>query len=318
MTITIKKTKNLSNEEKTAICILFKRVFTKEMTLDDFEHKFLSNTFKTSYHGLLLNDANEIVGCYSSIPQEYNYFGIPVVFGLSVDTMIDEEYRGNPFTLKNLANEVYSAMQQDRISFVFGFPNDNVYLVRKKVLKWTDIGKLDFYIMPINIGAIKPSLAFLNIVSSIYSRIINLFVNSHANKSCPIYGIEKNNNKEYKDSRYDKSYQVVNLGDNGYFSYKIYTEKAIKTAYILDVYPLCKSNLQQAVKMVYKSNKNDIDLIIYVGKLHFNVVNLIKIPEKYQPKNVYMSGKILDGSIVDQRVYDLGNWNVNLSNYDVR
>ena len=59
-------------------------------------------------------------------------------------------------------------------------------------------------------------------------------------------------------------------------------------------------------------------MILYVGKLDFKVKNLIKVPSKYEPKTVHMSGKILDDSVVDNRVFDIKNWNVNLSNYDVR
>lgn len=311
-----KRSIDLSTSEKTQICVLFEEVFEKPMTLESFEQKFEKNQSGFSYHGLMI-DEERIVGCYSVIPYTYNYFGKEVVFGLSVDTMIAEAYRGSPFNLKKMANLVYDGLKADGIPFVFGFPNDNVYLVRKKILKWQDIGQLDFYILPINIGAIKSKLAPLNVLSRMFAGAVNIFEGSKtANDSN--YNIEKVNNKAFRDGRYDDSYLVNIIDKDSYFAYKIYDEEGVKTAYIIDVYPLCKFGLENAVKELYSKEKNNVDLIIYVGHLNFKVKNMFKVPEKLRPKNVYMSGKILDDTMVDERIFDLANWNVNLSNYDVR
>lgn len=317
MNIIIKKTKDLLDSEKDEICALFERVFGKEMTLSDFNKKFFFNKFETSYHSLLLNNDNAIVGCYSSIPQQYNYFGKQVIFGLSVDTMIDEEYRGSPFTLKKLATKVYESMEKDGVSFVFGFPNDNVYLVRKKILKWKDIGKLDFYILLVNIGAVKSKLRPANFISKIGASILNRLISSKQTDTVE-YPIEKINNHDFIASRYDETYKIVNFSDTEYFSYKVSNEENVKTAYVIDVYPLTKSNLEMAVKNIYLDKKSTIDLILYIGNLNFSVRNLLKVPKKFHPKNIYMSGKILNKAMVDDRIFNLKNWNVNLSNYDVR
>ena len=191
--LVVKKTNELTNSQKLELCYLFNDVFFKNFLLDDFNTKFVKNIKNYSYHSLLLNDASKIVGCYSAIPYEYNFFGKNLLFGLSVDTMIQEEYRGNPFTLKKLANAVYEEMKKDGVSFVFGFPNDNVYLVRKKILKWKDMGELKYYILPINIGAIKSKLKGLNLLSKIYANSINKLVNSDFSTEKVTYEIEKSN-----------------------------------------------------------------------------------------------------------------------------
>ena len=315
--LVVKKTNELTNSQKLELCYLFNDVFFKNFLLDDFNTKFVKNIKNYSYHSLLLNDASKIVGCYSAIPYEYNFFGKNLLFGLSVDTMIQEEYRGNPFTLKKLANAVYEEMKKDGVSFVFGFPNDNVYLVRKKILKWKDIGELDYYILPINLGAIKKKLNFLNFISNIYAKSINNFVREKLDINTQSKSIEKVNNKNYLPNRYDNSYNIVDI-DSGFYVYKIYIEDDVRTAFIIDVYPLTKKTLELSTKKIYIAEKGNIDVILYVGKLDFKVKNLIKVPSKYEPKTVHMSGKILDDSVVDNRVFDIKNWNVNLSNYDVR
>ena len=308
------KTTDLHVDQKQNICKLFENVFEKRMILQDFDKKFLNNSLGYSYHSLMLNENDEIVGCYSCIPYEYNYFGKQVLFGLSVDTMIKEEYRGSPFTLKKLANAVYDEMKKDGVSFVFGFPNDNVYLVRKKILKWKDIGELKYYILPINIGAIKSKLKGLNLLSKIYANSINKLVNSDFSTEKATYEIEKSNINLF---RYDNTYSLVEFSDS-YMSYKIYNEDGVKTAYLIDVYPLSKKNIETAVKGIYEKEVGYVDLIIYVGNLDFKPKNLIEVPKKYEPKTVHMSGIILDNTKVDIRVFDINNWNVNLSNYDVR
>lgn len=316
MNFFIKKTNELTENEPSQICALFKEVFEKRMTLELFDQKFTKNCLGFSYHGLMIEE-DKIVGCYSVIPYNYRFFNQEYIFGLSVDTMISEAYRGNPFNLNKMANLVYDGLKADGIPFVFCFPNDNIYLVRKKILKWQDIGQLDFYILPINIGAIKSKLAPLNVLSRMFAGMINMFTGSKS-ASDSNYNIEKVNNKAFREGRYDDSYSVNMTDRDSYFVYKIYDEEGVKTAYIIDAYPLCQSNLANAVKELYSKEKNNIDLIIYVGHLNFKVRNLFKVPEKYRPKNVYMTGRILDDALVDERVFDIANWNVNLSNYDVR
>ena len=310
----VKKTNELTSKQQEEICDLFKKVFAKEMNLEQFKEKFEKNIKGYSYHSLLLNDEDQIVGCYTCIPYEYNYFENKLLFGLSVDTMIQEEYRGSPFTLKKLANSVYDEMKNDGISFVFGFPNDNVYLVRKKILKWKDIGELKYYILPINIGAVKSKFKYLNFASQLYSNVVNKLANSAFKSVGSLYSIEK---KDIKEFRYDSSYKVSSF-EYGYIYYKIYEEEGVNVAYLIDVYPLNKQNIENAVKEIYNSNKNNIDMIMYVGYLDFKLKNLIELPKKLEPKIVHMSGKILDAKKVDNKIFDIKNWNVNLSNYDVR
>ena len=72
------------------------------------------------------------------------------------------------------------------------------------------------------------------------------------------------------------------------------------------------------MKTVFTEELDNIDIIIYVGNIKFNVKNLIKVPKRYEPKTIHMSGVILNTTNVDDRVFDLNAWEVNLSNYDVR
>ena len=45
---------------------------------------------------------------------------------------------------------------------------------------------------------------------------------------------------------------------------------------------------------------------------------MVKVPTKYKPKTFYFVGNILDNSVLDADVlFNIQNWEVNLSNYDL-
>lgn len=312
MKIVLKKTIELNESEILGICKLFERVFHKKRKPSNFKRKFLINIYETSYHSLLVNEQNKIVGCYSSIPQQYYYYGKKLIFALSVETMIDEAYRGNPYTFKKLCYQAYNAMQEDGICFVFAFPNDNIYLLRKKILSWQDIGKLSHYVLPIQIN--KMPLRMLNPPLKLLIKVINMLINKYQTQIKHSYNIEKINTSQFKEFRYDRGFTVIELGNNAYFSYRIIK----KTAHIVDVYPLNKNNLEYAVKNIYQKCVSDINSISYIGNIEFKPINLLKrvCKNNNSTESIFMCGKILNNTMVDDRIYNLDNWSMNLSNYD--
>jgi len=313
MDIEVVKTNQLTQIQKEAICNLFEQVFGIKKTYEEFIHQFERNEFGFSYFGLIYNN-EEVVGSYAVIPFRYRYFDSSVVFGQSVDTMISEKYRGNPFLLKRLAEKVYKKLKADNINFVFGFPNDNIYLVRKKVLKWVDIYNLDIYLLPLRPSAFKSLLKPLDIFMVPALTLLNAFVKnkSEAKENFNIY---KEISPEYLKYRFTDDYKKISLFNNGYCFYKIENFKNINTAFIVDVYPLTKRNIELAVKLLYQSHKA-IDLITYFGYLPFSPINLFKVPEKYKPKDTFMSGKILNNEKISEKVFNIKNWRINLSNFD--
>lgn len=319
MEFSFKKTNQLTDNEKAGICSLFNRVFSKEKTIDKFNKQFGGTASGYSYHSLMIDNGN-VVGCYTSIPFRYMYFGRETLFALSVDTMIDEQYRGKPYDLKKMANLVYDALAKDGIPFVFGFPNENIYVVRKKLFKWVDIGRLDFFALPLRVGAVKKKLKPFNLLSRAYCALINKIPSSFERSSSGAVisnGIEKVNDNSFLLHRYDESYRIIKSDSGSFFVYKNAVVDGIRTAYLVDVFPKSKNLLESAVKGVYDNEKSNTDIILYVGKLEAAPLNLLRVPEKYAPKTVYMSGKILIDGVLDDRVYDISNWNVNLSNIDV-
>lgn len=316
-----KKTSELTMEEKRAICVLFQDVFAKVMTINEFDIKFLNNDLGYSFHCMMVLENGSVVGCYSTIPCKYDFFGKELIFGLSVDTMISKCSRGTKGALFTMSEKVYALLQHSSIPFVFGFPNENAYMVRKKRLLWEDIGILKFYVLPIKIGALHKKLALFNVFSSGYSSIVNKLAKKRAvvKMDADLFGISKIHNNNYLEKRFTREKYFFNyLNNNCFYIAKIEVEDETKVLYILDVNILCKENLENAVQDAYYKYRDAVDAIIYVGNLTYIPINLIQIPKKFVPKSVYMSGRILDNKLIDSRIFNLTSWNVNLSNYDVR
>ena len=94
--------------------------------------------------------------------------------------------------------------------------------------------------------------------------------------------------------------------------------EGVRTAFIVDVSPKSPRNFVDAVKYLLKHHSKEFDLVLYPGELPFGVTGMIKLPRKVEPKNFNMTANILDKEAVDESViYDIRNWDTNLSNYDL-
>jgi hypothetical protein len=321
MEFCLKKTNQLTLTEKERICSLFQEVFGCEKPLAKFNAQFERNAFGYSYHGLML-DEGRIVGCYSTIPFHYHYFGKIEVFAESVDTMIHPDYRGSSLNLKTMAESVYAALVNDGIPFVFGAPNERIYPIRKRKLEWIDIAELDFHILPIKIGSLKKSFRILDFASRSFAILINAVCRGGETSTwiptSPL-PIEKANGEEYASYRfqqYDKDQYKIILKNDGYFVYKVEAADGIKTGLLLDVFPLNRKNFQTAVAHIHRMEHATIDAIVYVGNLNFQPLNLYKVPIRQRPRKVRVTGRILIADKVDKRIFEIDNWNLNLSNFD--
>jgi hypothetical protein len=314
--VVLKTTDQLLEPEREQMCDLFLRVFNKNMTRDTFERKFFYTPRGYSYHGLMLHKQT-IVGAMSAVPGRYKFFDEERIFSLSVDTMIDPEHRGGGHLLK-MADLVHQGLIQDGVPFIFGFPNERFYPIQKRLLRYEDIGELDYYVLPLNIGAVVRKLRPFDGLSRSFVK--------WALRCCRIprdsqirYNIAKVADAQFEQHRYDGSYNRITLAEGAVCSYKIHEEEGgIRTLYIIDVVPLTPAFLARAVKQVFEAASGAADVIIYVGKLPSRPAGLWKVPDSRKPRRIRMTGKILIPGLVDSSVFDIKNWRVNISDFDVR
>ena len=321
VTMVVKKTTELSEEEIYQINDLFNKTFQKDQNYlrnkKDFEKKYLYNFFNFSFHGLM-KDRNMIVGCYNIIPYEFTVFSEKKLFGQSVDTAIHPNYRGNIFNLKRLANAVYKEIKKHNIFFVYGLPNEKFYLVKQKVLGWRDIGKLEYYIYPNKVkrffGKFSIFAIFFHILLKVYLKFKPSFDFEYKFPVSKIY------NENFHLGRYSRDHKILSNK-----KYKCIYKEVInknynnaKIVYILDVLPLEKKNIEDSVLQLLESIK-DVDLIIYISNLKKIPKNLFKITNFFfKHRQIYVSGKILDSEKLKENIFDISNWNINLSNFDTK
>jgi hypothetical protein len=314
--VVFRTTDQLTESEQEQMRGLFLRVFNKKMAKDTFERKFFFTPRGYSYHSLMLHE-DVIVGVFSAVPGRYNFFGEEKIFSLSVDTMIDSRYRGGGHLVK-MANLVHQGLINDGIPFIFGFPNEHFYPAQKGLLKYEDTGELDYYVLPVNIGSVVQKLKPFNSLSRSFCRFTARFCRIPGTSETR-HGISKVVDKQFERHRYDGSYSRIDLGEGAECIYKIYVEEdGIRTLYIMDVIPLTAASLARAVKQICRTAVNVVDIIIYAGKLPTKPAGLWKVPDSKKPRRIRMTGKILIPDVIDGSVFNIENWSVNLSDFDVR
>jgi hypothetical protein len=314
--VVFKRTVQLTKSEQQQMRDLFEAVFNKKMTKDSFERKFFYTPKGYSYHGLMLHEKN-IVGASSAVPGRYKFFGEKHIFALSVDTMIDPKYRGGGHLIK-IIKLVHQGLIDDGVPFIFGFPNERFYAVQKRLLKYEDIGELDYYVLPLNIGSVVRKLKSLNFMSRSFCKLTARFCRIPKNSEAG-HGIAKVMDKQFKRHRYDAGYSRIALADSAECIYKIYEEEGgVRTLYIIDVVPLTAASLARAVKQICRTSVKAVDIIIYVGKLPSRPAGLWKTPDSKKPQRIGMTGKILIPDVIDSSVFKINNWRVNISDFDVR
>ena len=317
---TARKTFELSEEQKIRICHLSEKILGLGLSDSSFGKRYQFNELGYSYHGLMFAD-DIIVGSCAIVPQKYSLFGEVKIIGLVADTMIERDYRRcDPFALKKMADASSELMQSDNIGFIFAVPNPKAYLYWKKFVKWRDIGELDFFILPINIGNIKHNIRYFNILSRFFSYFCNLLVYNvylKSTESCFEQRIHLIKDQMFYKHRYDDTYKGFSPHNDFSFIYRICDEEGAKIAYLIDVIPLGKKKLEYAVKKIYLEERDNIDAIVYIGNIKFTAKNIFRVPERLRPRKVVMCGQFTKDGI-DERVFNLNNWAVNLSNFDVR
>ena len=314
--VVFKTTNQLLKSEREQMCDLFLRVFNKTMTMETFERKFLRTPKGYSYHGLMLH-GETIVGALSAIPARYRFFDEERIFSLSVDTMIAPEYRGGGHILQ-MAKLMHQGLAEDGVPFIFGFPNKLFYPVQRGLLRYQDIGELDYYVLPLNVGALVRKLRLFNGLSRSFCKWALRFsrVPGASQIRC---NIDKVADARFEQHRYDGSYSRIPLAEGAECICKVYEEDGgIRTLYIIDVRPLTPASLAKAVKHAFKAARDAADIIMYVGKLPMKPAGLWKVPDSKKPRKIRMTGKILIPGSVDDSIFDIRNWCVNLSDFDVR
>ena len=312
-----KKTFELSEIELQQVTDLFNRVFEKDATPAFMKSQYVNNPLGFSYHSVM-TDNDTIVGFCSYVPAYYFYEGKKMLFASAGDYMTDKPYR-DFFNFRDIIKNAHTFLKAEGVVLNFGYPNDKAYPVMTKGKLAKPIGKMHTYVLPYRIGGIKEGMGWLNWASMLFSRCWVGCCTLFASKKVHEYAIHKDE-ESYNLTRYQRFDGNYGLGKlkNGEFHYKVKEHEGVRTAFIIDVSPKSSRNYVDAVRYLLKHHSKEFDLVLYPGELPFGVTGMMKLPRKVEPKNFNFTANILDKEAVDPSVvYDIKNWDTNLSNYDL-
>ena len=311
-----KKTTELSREDLEQIRKGFNDTFSLDRPFDVFMNQYVQNAFGYSWHNVVYDD-DKVVGHICAVPSYYWCNGEKVVFVDGVDAFILKEYRDGEIFLEQLQS-YFGHMKEVGAKLMVGFPDAKVMKLYAKTKVYKKIGEMQTYILPYRVGGIKPSLKLFNWASEAFAWCYVGLTGLFASKEVTKFKIEKDtesfNATRYK--RMDGDYQIVKNGDVEFF-YKCMPFKGVRAAFLIDVTGKSAKHFNQAVKYILKHNRNEFDIILYVGNLYFKNSGLLKVPAKLAPKQFNFIVKIFDKVFNNDVVMDIRNWDVNLATYDV-
>ena len=321
MTIDCKLSTQLSEKEMLDFCRSFEKTFEgHHKPVEEFKNEYFNSCLGYSFHILLKNDKDVIVGGYCAIPFYYNVKGERMIFAAGADFMIEKEYRNDFKNVFNIIKFTESFLKDNQVAFLYGLPNDLSYQLNMSLMRMKYISSLNTYILPIKIGDAKQSLRWLNPFSAFFSKLLLALSRFDCSTKIVNYPIEIDRTSlskfRYKWFNPDNYYAY---SDDNFSCYWVISEfEGIKACFLLDVYPFSNKYFNQSVRTMVDKMKNRVGLFLYVGFMNKTPISVIKVPAKIQPKKFRFVGKILDKrKLSEDFVLDIMNWNVNMANFDL-
>jgi hypothetical protein len=303
----VKTTPELTDAEISQLRELFTDVFHKPFPEDVLHRKYSGSCLGYSFHSLMY-DEGRVVGAFSAIPVLYRFFGKRVLFAPTADLMIAHRYRGPVKQLQILGKGLFDRLREAGIGFVFACLREEMAMVHQAVSRWRRVGKVFYYLAPANLAA-RWAL-----------RIAPTGVGGPEK-----WPVEKVNDETFTAFRYGifpAPYQTVSLAGGGatYTTKPFYPIEGlplrIRFALLLDVWPLDAPTFDRAVAEI-RRREPGLHVIAYQGRLPFRPREMFRVPERFEKKAWWLAGRILREDLIDERVFDIANWNINLSNGDL-
>jgi GNAT superfamily N-acetyltransferase len=118
--------------DEQGIVKLFKEIFNREMTIEEWRWKYTGQGNKKVYSSVAVNETNEVIAHYGGIPHRMIYHG-KEIHGLSIgDVIVHPAFRGLKL-FKKAAEMVPDEAVRDGFILGYGFPNERALLLPEKL-----------------------------------------------------------------------------------------------------------------------------------------------------------------------------------------
>lgn len=302
MKLGIYNTKNLTKKQIIEYTISFNQAFNQKKEVDFFLKKYLNSPLDYSFHSFAIIEKKIVAAC-TIIPYKYKISRKDVIIGLVVDTFILKEQRKkDPFLLLKMYKILKSEIMKNKLIATVSVPNINAYAYWKKIVKCQDLMNLNYYITLNN----KIILNFLQILNKYILRN-----NSESQKKIRLL-----KHKKFYKQRLIFNHKIYE-NDNYRCVFTFHNEKNKKIAYLIDFYNIKnnKRDLSSLIFSIENIKNNSADIIVFVGKIDFKQLFLLKIPSFLEPKKLNV---IIDNFENHKELLNNDNWDFGLLNYDVR
>ncbi len=324
--IIVKKTFEITEKEWESVVSGFNEEFDKNKTAADLARFYNSNFKGYSYHGFAMDEQGMLAGFTSVNPAQYKDEKGDVFFaGLSGSTFVRKDSRNDIFVFHDIYKALRLACANDGCKVILGVPNKNSFKYVVKLLGFKFLYNLPYYVMPVRIKNIfgqklvklfsVPFFLLLRLYSKLVS-FVSLFYNPKENTS--------RYNIFFSDAtyqlRFNDSYTTI-AKQSFRYTYKIYDERNIRTAYLFDFRQSGQRTARALCKAVDHIISNEkIDMVAFVGKLDLKQLLLLRLPKSKEPQPLPLTVDVLvpenDAGYLE--FIKPGNWNFGLINFDVR
>ena len=305
---------------------LFNDTFQKKLTTDEFYYKFSRQFGDDSHFALMVDDQRGIVGSVGAIEVPYTWRGRRLMFGLTVDGMINPEYRNDFFALKRLHDLLINTISKRNIYFIFTKPNRNSYLYLIKLLGLRDLGKLSVYMFPLRLfGAFSPYLRSLdapwrsaiNLISPRYDRF----------REAPLQAIgelvdrlppehytcaHRVRDAEFMSRRYGWHAYRYAASNDKFVVYRILQFGRHYSCFIMEASTLSAMKWVAFARYVV-SRHPCVSIILYVDSCRRHSSPFVRVPRWLLPDKLNIVGKVLNSSVMPTDI----TFSMRLSDFEV-
>ena len=324
--VTVKKTFEITDDEWLQITSGFNEEFKKEKSAADLIRYYNSNFKMFSYHGIAKDESGLIIGFTAVNPTEYTDLNGDKFFaGLSGSTFVRKDFRSDIFVFHDIYQALRVACANEGCKVILGVPNKNSFKYLVKLLKFKFLYNLPYYVLPVRVKNIFEN-KIVKVASGLIHRLVWLYVKFTGFISLLYNPKEKNTafNIFFSDKthalRFNDSYKTINDGI-WQFTYRIYEEKGLCTAYLFDFRQRGQRSLRAINKALnYIIVNEKIDLIAFIGKLDIKQMLLLQLPKSKEPQPLPLTVDILvaETDPFYSAYAKSDNWNFGLMNFDVR
>ena len=233
----------------------------------------------------------KIVATFSVIPLEYILDKKTVLGGCSIAMIVHPDYQ-NKGLIKFVADKLFNDAALNRISFIYGYPNEKAYQIHKQFFSYEDISMQNLFHKKLDNKLItNRTNSFTVEKANNFSKAFDSFLNNvkKQRKIC------LNRNINFLKWRYlqrpDYSYDFFLFKNNknkicAYVVLKIYKENKIKRGHIIDCFYDKKENVFSDIikfseEYFYKAKCSEITLWLQGDQIAKNKL----INAKYKIKN---------------------------------